>query len=185
MFNKKDLAQLKSKGISPDLALQQIENFKKGFPYADITAAATIGNGILKLSDNEAKSYGKIYDDIKANEKVVKFVPASGAASRMFKVLFEFMSEYNGDTSFLEDNSFASPTTFFKRLKDFAFYEDLKSAYEKTFGNFDKSDFVNIIKSLLTPVGLNYGNLPKGLLKFHKYENSSRTPAEEHIVEAS
>ncbi len=185
MFSEKDLAQLKSKGISPDLALQQIENFKKGFPYADITAAATVGNGILKLSDNEAKSYGKIYDDIKANEKIVKFVPASGAASRMFKALFEFMSEYNGDTSFLEDNSFASPATFFKRLKDFAFYDDLKSAYEKNYGDFNESDFVNIVKSLLTPQGLNYGNLPKGLLKFHNYPDGARTPAEEHIVEAA
>jgi hypothetical protein len=185
VFTQKDLDQLAAKGITTKKVSAQLENFATGFPFADITAPATAANGVLQVSEAEIKHYESRYDANTADEKIVKFVPASGAASRMFQAVFEFMNSYSGDTSFLENKNFASPSTFFNLLEKFAFYEDLKTAYEKQFGSFKRADYVNILKTLLTEIGLNYGNLPKGLLKFHPYKGHSRTSAEEHLVEAA
>ena len=82
MFNEKDLKQFLNKGISAEKIQAQINHFKKGFPYANIIAPATAKNGIIKLSEDEVSRYTNRYDKISENEKIVKFIPASGAASR-------------------------------------------------------------------------------------------------------
>ncbi len=180
MFNDKDLKQFSQKGISKKTVNEQIENFKKGFPYLNIIKPATDLYGIIRLSKNETASLSEIYETVSKNERVVKFVPASGAASRMFKNLFEF-TDNNNNT--FEDKSFNSPYNFFKKIEQFAFYDDLKSIYKKDLT--DNPEYKEVLKYLLEKDGLNYSNLPKGLLKFHKYSGTSRTSAEEHLVEGA
>ncbi len=178
MFTDKDLQQFAKKGITEEKVYEQINHFKKGFPYADIIAPATLEKGIIKLNNDEIKEMISLYDTHSEKEKIVKFVPASGAASRMFKNLFALL---NGEIKIDDDKSFNSAYNFFKNIEKFAFYEDLKNTCDKNV-DFHK-DYKKVLTCLLTENGLNYGNLPNGLLKFHKYEKFTRTPAEEHLSE--
>lgn len=180
MFTDKDLKQFSEKSISKEKVNIQIKNFKKGFPYVNITKPATCLFGIVKLSENETENLIKKYKSVLKNEQIVKFVPASGAASRMFKNLFEFKD--NAVDTF-QEKSFNSTYNFFKKIKKFAFYNDLKSVYKKDL--IENPEYKEVLKYLLEEEGLNYGNLPKGLLKFHNYNGISRTSTEEHLVEGA
>ena len=169
-FSSTDIEQIKNHGLTPDAVATQMADFARGFPYADVSAAATIGNGIIKMSDADIARYSKIYANAQSHKKVVKFVPASGAATRMFRDLFEFMNTgtMNDVTRRVLDN-----------LDKFAFWNDLKPFLPTNASDTDK------IACILTNAGLNYGNLPKGLVAFHKYTEYSRTAAEEHLAEAA
>ena len=185
MFTESDLKQFSEKNIDVKAVELQIENFKTGFPFAEIIAPATIENGsVIKLSEEELKNVVLKYEKSLNSEKVVKFVPASGAASRMFKDLFTFIEKYNGSENIHENSSYKVVSQFFKSIKDFAFYEDLSSICKKNNVVLEK-EYVKTLELLLTEKGLNYGNLPKGLLKFHKYTEKSRTPIEEHLSEGA
>jgi hypothetical protein len=189
MFTDQDLSQIQARGMQVAEVNAQIENFKQGFPYLHITKAATIGDGIIQLEAAQIERYQTAYNTALPNLKVVKFVPASGAASRMFKSLFSFMSSYEGTpeqaAAFQADQGPHSLYTFFDRLSDFAFYQDLKATFtdEPLQEVLARKDYVKILRHLLTEEGLGYGELPKGLLKFHRYPDGSRTPTEEHLVE--
>ena len=193
MFSEKDLEQIAAKGISLEKLAQQIKNFEEGFPFMELSKAATIGDGVLRFNGKEADDLVKLYEDEMPNNQIYKFVPASGAASRMFKSLFAFMEKYDGSEQakkdFESDDSFGSIFNFFKNIKQFAFYKDLKNAISKSGGNIDdlinKKEYGQVIRYLLTSAGLNYGSLPKGLLEFHQYPNATRTPLEEHLVEGA
>ena len=127
MLTQQDLKLLAQKGISESQIEAQLECFKKGFPFLNIQSAATISNGILSIDENEAEKYLNIWNNyLEKNHKIVKFVPASGAASRMFKNLFEFLdAPYDTPTNNFEKS-------FFKQIKSFAFYSDLnKTCLEK------------------------------------------------------
>ncbi|WP_337041424.1 DUF4301 family protein [Emticicia sp. 17c] len=171
MFIEKDLDKIKLRGASLEIIQQQIENFKKGFPYLNVIKAATIGDGIISLSDSKAGKYAKYFDERATKLKLLKFVPASGAATRMFKSLFSAKDEGKLDKSVNE---------FLERLPDFAFYHKLIKAIGEQTG-----DYKTVLEYLLTEKGLDYGSLPKGLLDFHRYGKSSRTPIEEHLVEGA
>ncbi len=184
MFTSKDLAQIQEKGISQSLVEAQIENFKNGFATANIIAAATTKKGITTFGKATLKGYADLYDKAISQEKVVKFVPASGAASRMFKMLFTFMEKYDGNDVFFADKSFGSLYNFFEQINAFAFYDELAALLP----NFEPGHPENLLKTvegLLLETGMNYGQQPKGLLKFHKYGKDTRTPAEEHLAEAA
>ena len=191
MFQEKDLLQFQQKGIDISIIQTQLENFRKGFPYAQIERAATIGDGILKIQGEALKEYIAAYEKDSSNLAVYKFVPASGAASRMFKALFTFMDSYKGTSNDLEllKNDHPAIYTFFKDLKKFAFYDSLKSTLASQGNEIEvlraNGEYVKILKALLTEEGLNYGGLPKGLLEFHKYDTGARTPLEEHLVEGA
>lgn len=184
----KDKAQIHRNGISIEQIESQIENFKAGFPFSNIAAAATLGHGIVALNDSYIKEVLAEYAAYKGSS--LKFVPASGAATRMFKSLFECVEEIKkkGHTQF-DDRSFASAYHFFSNIERFAFYPELerylnsKGKSVRTLLN-DKQ-YVEILESLLTEEGLNYGNMPKGLLTFHQYNDTSRTALEEHLVEGA
>lgn len=166
-FTQQDIEQIKSHGLTIDAIKQQLHDFASGFPPADIESAATIGNGVLPMLGAE---YVDFYKSHKDNYNIVKFVPASGAATRMFKDLFEFLSTgtMNKTTQSVLDN-----------LEKFAFYDDLKSYLP------DNATAHDIIECLITERGLNYGNLPKALLQFHKYDTFNRTALAEHLVEGA
>ncbi|MFC0876275.1 DUF4301 family protein [Saccharicrinis sp. FJH2] len=177
MLTEKDLEQLGNKGIEPAVVEDQVETFKRGIPFLNIKEPATIDNGILFLKSTSEK----IEDWEKALKKgisVVKFVPASGAASRMFKDLFYFL---NKQEQYPERESVKN---FFKKVEDFAFFEDL-SDYLEDMDIDDGNYFKKMVSRLLDKSGMGYGVLPKGLLKFHKYENGARTAFEEHLVEGA
>ncbi|MFH2140957.1 MAG: DUF4301 family protein [Bacteroidota bacterium] len=191
MFTSADLEQIESKGIVLKTIENQIEYFKSGFPYLKLRKAATIGDGILKVDDEKASEYVKLYDELSKKLNILKFVPASGAASRMFKDLYAFLDLYNGKregyNDFMNSNGLNTITKFFLNIDKFAFHNDLKKLFENDstdlefhvkFMNYEK-----ILNSLLESEGLNYGHLPKGLLKFHIYQESERTAIEEHLVE--
>lgn len=174
-------AQILKQGMDPTTAAQQLEDFKNGFPFLPITAPASIGQGIRRLSEEELLAFTSNYPEKAKNRKVVKFVPASGAASRMFKDLFSFL-EGDGDIS-----KSAFVQKFIEHLEKFAFYRDLNHSLEKSGSSIEKAlankDYKLIISHLLNEEGLGYGQLPKGLLKFHHYADHDRTPTYEHFVE--
>ncbi len=191
-WTKEDIQQFKDKNIQIEKVEAQIQNFITGFPYLDIKDAATQGNGILCLNEAEVEQNIRKYNYESRKLKIVKFVPASGAASRMFKALFELMETEPGSDRFHEimnDQSFASPAVFFNNIEKFAFYNDLKHTGILKNKNIDKlirkKELHDILIALLTDKGLNYGNKPKGLLKFHKYDNEMGTPTREHLVEGT
>jgi hypothetical protein len=193
MFSEKDIQQFEQKGISKEKIEKQIEQFKEGFLPLDLVSPATIGNGIKAFEENEVKKIVEYYDKEIGKFKVTKFVPASGAASRMFKNLQSFLNErYSIEEQKKEvekDDSFNSVGYFFKNIRDFAFFEDLKTTMQNAGSDLEKAISENnvseIIEFLLTEKGLNYANLPKALLKFHKYGDCVRTSLEEHLVEAA
>ena len=174
MLSEQDKKYIEERGSDFALVKVQIENFKKGFPYLDIKKAAAIGDGIIALDEVSLNDWIKAYETQVAAKKVLKFVPASGAATRMFKDLFAYLEhgDYDGNKAI---------QLFVKGLKDFAFYEQLAAKFE----DIDKADNPQIIDTLLSEKGLSYGTLPKGLLQFHTYESQSRTPIEEHLVEGA
>jgi len=179
-FTPHDLAFLAQRGSDPKNVENQFSFFISGFNFAHIQRNASVGEGIVKFSQEEVKNWMKIYDLRAQKKEIVKFVPASGAASRMFKDLYEAIQ-----TETLSDKA----KFYLNRIKDFAFYNDLKEAIEKTGASFE--EIMNDEKSkipfeyLLEEKGLNYGNLPKGLLKFHQYDDEARTALEEHLVESA
>ncbi|MFK8005100.1 MAG: DUF4301 family protein [Saprospiraceae bacterium] len=193
MFSEKDLEQIKAKGISQAKLAEQIKNFEEGFPFMELQKAATIGDGILKFDKKEIDGYVNMYEREMSNYQIYKFVPASGAASRMFKSLFSFMEKYDGSEQaikeFESDTSFGSVFNFFKNIEQFAFYESLRIVISKKGANLNnlisKKEYGQVLRYLLTSAGLNYGGLPKGLLEFHNYKNATRTPLEEHLVEGA
>jgi len=188
MWNENDLKQLQSKGISTEQAQNQINTFKKGFDFMDIKKPALVGDGMVKLSKQDLELKIRKYNYDYRNKKIVKFVPASGAASRMFKTLFEFRDATNKE-ELLEDKSFNSGTNFFENLSKFAFYQELRSSDRLKHIDFDSEiksiNYQVIIDALISEDGMNYGSLPKGLLKFHKYASGAKTPVQEHMVEGA
>ncbi|MDH3709617.1 MAG: DUF4301 family protein [Cyclobacteriaceae bacterium] len=183
MFSESDLTLLAQKGITESAVFEQINYFKKGFPYLNLKAAASVSNGIIKLSDEQVSHYINYNQDHLEGTRIVKFVPASGAASRMFKDFFGLMQDPQQSQSYLK------AVEAMDRLQDFAFYEDLKHALSAQGHHLDQlmeaKDYATVLRGLLTEEGLNYGFLPKGLLAFHKYSKGSRAPMEEHLVEAA
>lgn len=184
MISAKDKEQLAQKGISEEKLNEQLNCFKTGFPYLKLYAAASVEEGILKPTKKEQQAFAEAWDEAAKSLHIVKFVPASGAASRMFKDLFSF-SEANYDVPTTDFEK-----TFFNNLEHYAFFFTL-DAQCKTLHNkgckelLKEGEYKKIVNALLQKEGLNYGQLPKGLLLFHRYEDSVRTPAEEHLVEGA
>jgi len=175
MFTEQDITTIRQKGISPEEIDKQLTHFRSGFPYLDIIAPATPDCGIKVLSEKEITEAEEIRNNYTG--EVCKFVPASGAATRMFKDLFEASKLASEGKVFSKD----SPgERFIKELRKFPFYNDLRRV-----GIDSGSSPKVILESLLFADGLGYGNLPKGLIKFHKYDGFERTSFEEHLAEAS
>lgn len=186
MITEQDKAQLKQKGISEEKFMHQLDCFKTGFPFLKLAGAASVEKGITVPTEVEEESYLAAWDTYTATtgHKVVKFVPASGAASRMFKNMFAFLNaDYDEPQTDFEKE-------FFAGIKQFAFKKALCGKCQENQGKHLKDmlaegRYKEIVANMLTDKGLNYGQLPKGLLLFHSYEDGPRTPMEEHLVEAA
>ena len=186
MLTHEDKELLAKKGISEEKIAEQLACFEKGFPFLKLSAAASVENGgIMLATEADQQRYLAAWDAYEeGDKKIVKFVPASGAASRMFKNMFEFLgADYDVPTTDFEKK-------FFDHIHNFAFYNDLNAAcMDNTGKNIDaliaEKNYKAVVANLLEAAGLNYGSLPKGLLKFHRYADGVRTPLEEHLVEGA
>ena len=180
-----DKKQIEERGMTVEQVEHQLQQIHDGFPFLHIVSAASVERGIVVPTTEEQDEAIKTWDAYKtAGHKVVKFVPASGAASRMFKNMFAFLdAPYNEPTTDYEK-------TFFSEIEKFAFYDALNEACKKNTKKDIKElvkegDYKSVVANMLHADGLNYGQLPKGLLLFHSYPEGARTPMEEHLVEAA
>ena len=184
-LSEKDLQQIAQRGISQEQIETQLHEFETGFPFLRLEAAAAIGRGIVAPDADERKDFIAAWENYKAEgHRIVKFVPASGAASRMFKNIFAFVDGEND-----------VPTTdfekkYFDEIERFAFYDALDAVCVKNEGKgiralIAEGNYKAVAANMLSKEGLNYGQLPKGMLLFHKYDEGARTPMEEHLVEGA
>lgn len=184
-LNEKDLEILNAKGISEEKLAEELEMLKNGFPYLRIEAPATPGNGIFVLTQELEDQSSDLWNQyLDKGGKVLKMVPASGAASRMFKDLFAFV---NGKKD-KPDNDFMKK--FFEHIEEFAFFAVLNAKCIELYGlSIDslvkEKRYKDVVKALIEKEGLNYGQLPKALLRFHRVPGTSRTTIEEHLAEGA
>ncbi len=186
MLTPEDINVLEKKGISEEALTLQIERFKTGFPYLKLAGSAQVGNGIMRLNESEEQEAIACWEEYLNNDgEVSKFVPASGAASRMFKALFSFV---DGNDETPKDGS--PVAELIENINNLAFINELNDATLKLYNKdvntlISEGKYKNVISAIISAEGLNYGNLPKGLLTFHAYTDSTRTPVEEHLVEGA
>ena len=166
-FSQSDIEQIQSYGLTISDIEHQLSKFESGFAFANIIRPATENDGILQIF---APEYEKYYTAHQDKYKITKFVPASGAATRMFQDLFKFL-----DTNIMNDTT----QHVLQNITKFAFYDDLSKTLP------DNASDKTIIEHIITSSGLNYGNTPKGLITFHKYNNETRTAIAEHLVEGA
>ncbi len=195
VFEEKDCLQIVERGSSVDECTRQYKLLKDGVPFIKLKRAAVTGDGIVAPTETEAVNYIEKYENLKDSRKIVKFVPASGGATRMFRFLLTLLNEFENLTEEdliikgSSDNNCRMGIDFFQGLKDdkFAFRQELEEALEKNGNNLkamlDNGEYHKILKTFLESEGLNYAGLPKAVLQFHKYGEDSRTPLEEHFVE--
>lgn len=185
MLKPEDKKQIESRGMTVEQVECQLKEIEQGFPFLKIEAAATVGKGIVAPDASKCDEAIELWENYKREgHKIVKFVPASGAASRMFKNMFSFLTaDYDTpQTDFEKD--------FFEKLDSFAFYAALDHKCKENEGKgaqtlVAEGNFKAVVANMLNADGLNYGQLPKGLLLFHNYPSGARTPMEEHLVEAA
>ena len=186
LFTPQDLEELSARGITPEAAAHQVEEIRKGFPYLEILASASLEQGILRVETSEEAGYMDLWEEylLSGKASVYKMVPASGAASRMFKMLYNFLeAPYTAPEKPEEER-------FFSHINQFAFYERLNEAcLRNNWKSIPKliaaGEYKTIVENLLLPKGLGYGSKPKALLLFHNYKEAPRTSAEEHLVEGA
>ena len=169
MFTEKDLQQIEKHGLTPDAVERQLENFRRGFPFLKVVRAASPGDGVMVVGDAEAAAAVARYEREADRLGIVKFVPASGAATRMFKELFEFVNEGKRGKGI---------DTLLDNIGRFAFWPELKAVLPPDAD--DKATVRAIVKD-----GLGYGQKPKGLVTFHAYPEGARKAVEEHLVEGA
>ena len=169
MFTPNDISQIEARGLSLAEVERQIENFRNGFPALPVRRAASVGDGILRLDEEALKLSEERYERKRGELRTVKFVPASGAATRMFKELFEYVNE---------DKRTPGIDKLIVNLEKFAFFPEL-AKYLKP-----QIDDKDVVRNIIID-GLEYGTKPKGLVTFHAYKEGNRKPVEEHLVEAA
>jgi hypothetical protein len=196
VFRAEDLRQIEERGLTLEKVLADIERFKKGFPVVKLQRPCTVGDGISVLQDGELARLGHVHARAAAAGRMMKFVPASGAASRMFQLLLSFLERskaakdsQNETPVDAGDHDYQMVRQFLRDLKQFAFYEELRSVMARDGLSIEQvltdGCHADILTYLLTAGGLNYADLPKGLIPFHRYADHVRTPLEEHLVEAA
>lgn len=189
-YTDKDITQITEKGLSSEKITAQIQVFKSGIRPINLKEAATINNGILKLTSAEKEDTIRFYETHKSNTSIVKFVPASGAATRMFKFLFQFLKEYNPKketiNAYINKNNATEMSIFILGIEKLPFYDDVMKLAPTNFSQLISDEqVVWFVNTILNESLLNYGNTPKGLLPFHKYNNENATAFEEHLYEAA
>lgn len=181
MFSNSDIKQIKERGCDPVALQEQFSYFQTGFPPAHLDRPAAVNDGIALFGEHVMETFLSQYSSLLRNKKILKFVPASGAASRMFKSLYLYMESDEGARQEILD--------FLSRLEQFAFFDDLERVMRvrgyDIRREIEEGNYKTIIHHILEKDGLNYGHLPKALLRFHKYSDSNKYAIEEHFIEAA
>lgn len=193
MFTKKDLRQIEEHGLSLQQIYSQFETFTRGIPHASVITAASVGNGIEVIPTESQNKLIDLYEKRRGKLDIVKFVPASGAATRMFKFLYQFIEEYDPETEtlnkYLKRRNASDLSLFLRSIKEFAFINEVRKKIRKHYPEYKQSKkgqrFYWLVKTMLDPEGLNFSNLPKGLIPFHKYAKYHTTAFEEQLLEAA
>lgn len=193
MLTEKDLKQIEAKGLTLREVMQQLETFARGIPYVEIVTYATIGNGVEKFTKEQEEQTIAIYEKNKDQKEIVKFVPASGAATRMFKFLYQFLEQYHPEKQtfrkYLKKSENHQVATFFKEFNHFAFAKQTRKKIRKLYPEYKNSlkgeRNIFIVKAMLEENGLNFANMPKGLIPFHQYNKYFSTAFEEQLLETA
>jgi hypothetical protein len=192
---KNELLADKSLEVPVNKIIEQIKIFEKGIPYLKLFRPCVIGDGVKVVTEDEQEIYIKKFNSALDEVRVVKFVPASGAATRMFKKQLSVLVKH-GKIDFKkikqlagnEDEDCKATFEFFENIHRFAFFNELKETIENNGKRLDDliadENVSEVIRFVVDNVGLNYANLPKGCILFHSYIDGSRTAFEEHLVEA-
>jgi hypothetical protein len=182
MFTPEDVDMIARTGLSVDEVMKQIDQFNHGLQPMCLVRPCTVGDGIITIPLEQRQTFMEAHDRAASRGMMIKFVPASGAASRMFKDWFALAG-----TADLKDSQ--SAEEFAEDLPRYPFYDDLKEALRRDGHNISslmkERRFSTILNYILMARGLNYGHLPKAVLKFHSYREHTRTALEEHLVEAA
>jgi len=191
MLNEIDKSEITARGIDIETIENQISKFKKGIISTKLIEEASDQKGIYTPGQNRVNYYISLYNEYTEYRKIVKFVPASGAASRMFKEIFSCVENLklnpNNQQEILNQNPKAKEVI--ENIKDFAFYDELKSIVETKNLDINKliaqNDYLTLFNYILNQEGLNYAKLPKALLHFHYYTEGARLAMDEHLVEGA
>jgi len=192
-FSSHDFIQIHEKGISLETVKEHLNIFTFGISKAILIRPASKNDGIIQLSNDDFQSFSNLLDQKSQNLKLKKFVPASGAASRMFKFLSEFINDFDFENesinAYINRKKAKDLTVFLTGLEKFPFFKNIDEKLNKLYPDYSswKSDKKNyhFIQILLASEHFNFANKPKGTLPFHEYTSHTATPVEEHLNEAA
>jgi nicotinamide riboside kinase len=190
-FNTFDFLKILDERVELDVIYKQLNIFKNGTVKTILDRPAIINDGILHLSESEFAEYANYFDSNKERLKLKKFIPSSGAASRMFQFLNEFLNNFDSEhetiNSYVNRNNAGNLNLFIVGMEKLPFYDAIIEALISLFPDYDSwnDDTRNyhFIKVMLDSAVFDYANKPKGVLSFHKYEDHIATPIEEHLNE--
>jgi len=190
-LSEQDLGQIKQHGVSLENIQKQLAILKKGIAKMELLEAATVENGILKFSIVEFVEKATFFDENKSDLKLLKFVPASGAATRMFKFLTVFLNEFDIEresiNAYINRKKDTKLPVFIVGMDKLPFFDIIYKKLKEEFFNFDSfpRDYKNyyFIKFMLDSEYFNFASKPKGILPFHKYAVNVASPIEEHLYE--
>ncbi|MEO8533623.1 MAG: DUF4301 family protein [Flavobacterium sp.] len=190
-FSSADFVEVYEHGISFEKILKQLEIFKNGIAKSNLISPATINNGILSLTEKDFEEKANFFDDQKEKLKLKKFVPASGAASRMFKFLTAFLNDFDIQketiNAYINRKKDSNLSIFIVAMDKFPFFKDLDKKLREIYPDFEtlERDFKNyyFIKLLLSTDYFDFANKPKAVLPFHQYKTHTAIPIEEHLNE--
>ncbi|SRX52319.1 DUF4301 family protein [Aequorivita sp. CIP111184] len=193
MFTEKNLQQIKNHGLSVVNLVKQLQIFKEGIPFANIVEPASADNGIKVFSEKEQQHFASLFESEKDRLDLLKFVPASGAATRMFKFLHQFLENFDFENdqieAFLQKEENQNLRIFFNAIEKFAFSALVSEKLEKKYSGYDNFEkgkkYYLFVKEMLEETGLNFSNTPKGLVPFHKYDENYATAFGEQLYEAA
>lgn len=200
IFSNEDIQQIENRGTSLDRVKKQLERFTVGVVHPRLLSPCTVGDGVVRVSGEDRTRLSTVFQQAAARGRVAKFVPASGAATRMFKFLLSFLhgdNRLNRETiarqAAHKDSDAEDLLRFWDHLQQFAFFGDLFRSWAAAGRNktdlLAQDDIRGVLEYLLMPQGLGYADLPKGLIPFHRYQLPegavARTSFEEHLAEGA
>ncbi|OXA80001.1 nicotinamide-nucleotide adenylyltransferase, NadR type [Flavobacterium aquidurense] len=192
-FSSEDFVQIYNHGISFNKVLKQLEIFENGITKSNLVSPATIDNGIVSLSEIDFDEKANFFDSQKGSLKIKKFVPASGAATRMFKFLRAFLNDFDIEqetiNAYINRKKDKELSIFIVAMDKFPFFETFNEKLKLVYPDFEtlERDYKNyyFIKLLLSSDYFDFANKPKAVIPFHKYEDRIANPIEEHLNECS
>lgn len=192
-FTDKEKQEINAHGLTAEQVERQIDLFKTGVPNVELIAPATVGDGILKMTKDREEDYLKVYEQHKSELELLKFTPASGAASRMFKHIHQFLENYEQKNESIDEyikrTDDEDMKVFFESWKKLPIYDQVWEKVEQKIDGDIKPDSdtgkIAFLKMMMDEESFDFGAQPKGLLPFHKYGDEVRTAFEEHLYEAA